>query len=62
MPPPNDEQETDDLENLRRLIDDLREVNADLRDRLAAYERTPKPATMRPVYAVRFVNENGSAA
>ncbi len=59
---PNDENETENLEELHRYIDELLEVNADLRERLALYERTQKPATMRPVYGVRFTSADGSAA
>lgn len=52
--------EVDDLEELHRLIDELIETNADLRARLARYERA---VTVRPVYGVRFGHtENGSAA
>lgn len=57
----NDDEQTEleSLEELHRLIDELIETNADLRERLGRYERN---VTVRPVYGVRFVNENGSAA
>lgn len=59
----SDNSELEDLEELHRLIDELIETNADLRERLGRYERTPQHVTVRPVYGVRFGRaENGSAA
>lgn len=58
----NDDEQTEleSLEELHRLIDELIETNADLRERLGRYERN---VTVRPVYGVRFGHvENGSAA
>lgn len=63
---PDDESDLEALESLHALVDDLLEINAGLRARLAEYERTPTerprlPATMHPVFAVRFTR-NGDAA
>ncbi len=64
MDSPNDEHnELKELKELHRLIDELIETNADLRERLGRYEREPQHVTVRPVYGVRFGRaENGSAA